>query len=94
MNITKTITTLTTWLNQDTDERIQYESDTDYYYLYDTTGQLIAAWESKQNDDIIKLCATGVNLIWIGKRDYITNAPFVHFVLTSKNTIHNDEDHN
>jgi hypothetical protein len=84
MNITTITTTLTTWLNADTLEKLQYESDTDYYYLYDTTGQLIAAWESKENDDIIKLCASGVETIHLAGKDYIDNPKFVHFVLTNK----------
>ena len=83
MNITTITTTLTTWLNEDTEEKLQYESDTDYYYLYDTTGQLIAAWESKENDDIIKLCASGVETIHLAGKDYIDNPKFVHFILTN-----------
>ena len=84
MNITTITTTLTTWLNTDTLEKLQYESDTDYYYLYDTTGQLIAAWETKENEDIIKLCGCGVQVVHIAGQDYIDNPQFVHFVLTNK----------
>ena len=94
MNITTITTTLTTWLNEDTEEKLQYESDTDSYYYYDQNGELIASWETKENEDIIKLCGCGVQFVHLAGNDYINNPQFVHFVLTSKNTIHNDEDHN
>ena len=84
MNITKFTTTLTTWLNTDTNEKIQYESDTDTYYYYDQNGELIASWETKENDDIIKLCASGVEIIHLAGNDYIDNPKFVHFILTNK----------
>lgn len=86
MNITTIKTTLTTWLNQDTLEKIQYESDTDTYYFYDHNGELIASWDSVDNDDIIKLCASGVKFIHLAGKDYIDNPQFVHFILTNNET--------
>lgn len=82
MNITKFITTLTTWRNIDSGEKIQYESDTDTYFLFDKDGELTASWETKQNADIIKLCGTGVKPVYIAKHDIIDTPEFVHFVLT------------
>jgi hypothetical protein len=82
MNITTITTTLTTWLNEDTEEKLQYESDTDTYYYYDSDGYLIASWETKENDDIIKLCASGVQTVYLAGKDYIDNPQFVHFILT------------
>jgi len=84
MNITTIKTTLTTWLNEDTEEKLQYENDTDSYYYYDHNGYLIASWETKENDDIIKLCASGVQTVHLAGNDYIDNPKFVHFVLTHK----------
>ena len=84
MNITTITTTLTTWLNADTEEKLQYESDTDTYYYYDSNGELIASWETKENDDIIKLCASGVQTVYLAGKDYIDNPKFVHFILTNK----------
>jgi hypothetical protein len=84
MNITTITTTLTTWLNEDTEEKLQYESDTDSYYYYDSDGYLIASWETKENEDIIKLCGCGVQTVYLTGKDYIDNPQFVHFVLTHK----------
>ena len=86
MNIFKTITTLTTWINADTDEKLQYESDTDTYYYYDSDGELTASWETKENEDIIKLCGCGVEIVWLPGKDYIDNPKFVHFILTNNET--------
>ncbi len=86
MNIITITTTLTTWLNEDTGEKIQYESDTDTYYYYDSDGELTASWETKENDDIIKLCASGVKIIHLAGKDYINNPKFVHFILTNNET--------
>jgi len=84
MKITTITTTLTTWLNADTDEKLQYESDTDTYYYYDSDGELTASWETKENEDIIKLCGCGVQFVHLASKDYINNPQFVHFVLTHK----------
>jgi hypothetical protein len=84
MNITTITTTLTTWLNEDTEEKLQYESDTDAYYYYDPIGKLTASWCTAENDDIIKLCGCGVEIVWLPGKDYIDNPQFVHFVLTNK----------
>jgi hypothetical protein len=84
MNITTITTTLTTWLNADTLEKLQYESDTDTYYFYDHNGELTASWDSVDNNDIIKLCASGVKIIHLPGKDYIDNPQFVHFILTNK----------
>lgn len=86
MNITTTTTTLTTWLNADTLEKIQYESDTDTYYYYDSDGELTASWETKENDDIIKLCGCGVEIVWLPGKDCIDNPQFVYFILTNNET--------
>jgi hypothetical protein len=86
MNIKTITTTLTTWLNTDTNEKIQYESDTDSYYYYDQNGELTASWETKENEDIIKLCASGVQTVHLAGNDYIDNPQFVHFILTQYET--------
>ena len=86
MNITTITTTLTTWLNSETLEKLQYENDTDTYYYYDSDNELIASWETKENDDIIKLCASGVKIIHLAGKDYIDNPQFVHFILTQYET--------
>jgi hypothetical protein len=86
MNITTITTTLTTWDNEDTDEKLQYESDTDTYYYYDSDGELTASWETKENDDIIKLCGSGVETVHLAGNDYIDNPQFVHFILTQYET--------
>jgi len=86
MNITTIKTTLTTWLNTDTLEKLQYESDTDSYYYYRFDGELTASWETKENDDIIKLCASGVQTVHLAGNDYIDNPKFVHFILTQYET--------
>jgi hypothetical protein len=84
MNITTITTTLTTWLNEDTEEKLQYENDTDAYYFYDHNGELTASWDSVHNEYIIKLCASGVETVHLPGKDYIDNPQFVHFVLTNK----------
>lgn len=86
MNITTITTTLTTWLNEDTEEKLQYESDTDDYYYYDPIGKLTASWCTAENDDIIKLCASGVETVHLAGNDYIDNPKFVHFILTNNET--------
>jgi hypothetical protein len=86
MNITTITTTLTTWDNADTDEKLQYESDTDTYYYYDSDGELTASWDGVDNDDIIKLCECGVEIIHLAGKDYIDNPKFVHFILTHNET--------
>jgi hypothetical protein len=83
MNITTITTTLTTWINADTDEKLQYESDTDTYYYYDSDGELTASWGIKENEDIIKLCGCGVQFVHLASKDYINNPQFVHFILTN-----------
>jgi hypothetical protein len=65
-------------------EKLQYESDTDTYYFYDHNGELTASWDSVDNNDIIKLCASGVKIIHLPGKDYIDNPQFVHFILTNK----------
>lgn len=84
MNIQTITNTIRTWINIDTQQHVQYESDTDTYYYFDRDNRITAHWTSQDNENIIKLCASGVQTVYLEYNDHIDNPKFVHHILTSK----------
>lgn len=100
--ITKTITTLTTWRNERTGEKVQFESDTELFYLFNSDGRLTASIELKEADWALKLCDLAVSndkhTLELAGKDFVPNTAFLSAVLTQflhkLNTTHNDDTHN
>ena len=55
-NITKTITSVTTWKIDGSQMRIEYESDNKTFYIWNVDGEIEATFELKEADWIMKLC--------------------------------------
>ena len=84
-NITKTITSVTSWKIDGTKQRIDYESDNKTFYVWDADGDLEASFELHKANWIMKVCGCArENDNWeleIGGKDIITNPLFVENIL-------------
>ena len=97
-NITKTITSVTSWKIDGTKQRIDYESDNKTFYVWNDEGDLEASFELHKANWIMKVCGCArENDNWeleIGGKDIITNPLFVEnildqFLYKAKVNIHN-----
>jgi hypothetical protein len=83
--INKTITTLTTWENKQQNQKIEHESDSQYFYFWDD-GRIAASFEEKDAADILKKCdalvSAGFNEMDLSGQDFIPHNAFLSMVLT------------
>lgn len=101
--ITKTITTVTTWLNIQQNQKIEHESDSQHFYFWDD-GRIAALFEEKDAADLLKKCdamiSAGFNEMDLSGQNYIPNNAFLSIVLSQflhvpkVDTIHNNSNHN
>ena len=101
--ITKTITTVTTWLNDQQNQKIQHESDSQTFYFWED-GKIAASFEESDAADLLKKCdaliSAGFNEMDLSGQDFIPHNAFLSMVLSqflhvSKiDTIHNNSNHN
>ena len=101
--ITKTITTVTTWENEQQKQKIEYESDSETFYFWDN-GRISAAFYQDDAADILKKCdaliSAGFNEMDLAGKDLIPNNAFLSIVLSQflhvpkVDTIHNNSNHN
>ena len=84
-NITKTITSVTSWKIDGTKQRIDYESDNKTFYVWNDEGDLEASFELHRADWIMKLCGLARECnnweLEIAGKDIITNPSFVEVIL-------------
>jgi len=103
IHITKQITTVTTWINEEQNQRIEHESDSQNFYFSDK-GKIAASFEEKDAADILKKCdaliSAGFNEMDLSGHDFIPNNAFLSIVLSQflqvpkVDTIHNNSNHN
>ena len=103
-NITKTIQTITTWRNEQTNERIEYCTDSQSFYIWDEGGRLTASIDRKEADWALKLCDLAVSndkhTLELAGKDFVPNTLFLSMVLSQflhvpkVDTIHKDSNHN
>lgn len=61
INVTKTIVCLTTWTNESTGEKIQYESDKQWFYYFNENGNLVLDFDKDQCKEYLQLCDEAVS---------------------------------
>ncbi len=103
IHITKTITTVTTWFNDEQKQKIEHESDSETFYFW-FDGRIEASFEQKYAADILKKCdaliSAGFNEMDLSGQDFIPNNAFLSIVLSQYlhvpkiDTIHKDSNHN
>ena len=101
INVTKTITTLTTWSATELKQKIEFESEYKQFYFWDD-GAISASFDEKDAAEILKRCdaliSAGFNDMTLAGLDFIPNNDFLSMVLTQflhkAPAIHNDETHN
>ena len=83
--ITKTITTVTTWLNEQQNQKIEHESDSQTFYFWED-GAIAASFEEKDAADILKKCdaliSAGFNEMDLSGQNFIPHNAFLSMVLT------------
>ena len=96
INVTKTITTLTTWRNEETGHYIQFESDTKSFYYF-TKNKLAFEFEEQEAAVYLAMADVAVSTNRSELKE-IPDTAFLSMVLTQflhkANTIHNDSNHN
>jgi hypothetical protein len=103
INIKKTINTVTTWFNDEQEQRIEYESDSETFYFW-FDGKIAASFEESDAADLLKKCdaliSAGFNEMDLSGQNYIPNNAFLSMVLSQflhvpkVDTIHKDSNHN
>jgi hypothetical protein len=103
IHITKQITTVTTWFNDEQKQKIEHESDSATFYFWDD-GKIAASFEQKDAADILKKCdaliSAGFNEMDLPDGNFIPNNAFLSIVLSQflhvpkVDTIHKDSNHN
>ena len=101
--ITKTITTVTTWLNDEQKQKIEHESDSQTFYFW-FDGAIAASFDEDDAAEILKKCdamiSAGFNEMDLSGQNYIPNNAFLSIVLSQFlhvpkiDTIHNNSNHN
>ena len=101
--ITKQITTVTTWINEQQKQKIEHESDSETFYFW-FDGRIAASFEQKDAADILKKCdalvSVGFNEMDLPDGNFIPNNAFLSIVLSQflhvpkVDTIHNNSNHN
>ncbi len=103
IHITKSITTVTTWFNDEQKQKIEHESDSQHFYFW-KDGKIAASFEQKDAADLLKKCdaliSAGFNEMDLSGQDFIPNNAFLSIVLSQFlhvpkiDTIHKDSNHN
>jgi hypothetical protein len=103
IHITKQITTVTTWLNEQQNQKIEHESDSATFYFWDD-GKIAASFDESVAADLLKKCdaliSAGFNEMDLSGQNYIPNNAFLSIVLSQFlhvpkiDTIHNNSNHN
>ena len=101
--ITKTITTVTTWLNEQQNQKIEHESDNATFYFWED-GKIAASFDESDAADLLKKCdaliSAGFNEMDLSGQNCIPNNAFLSIVLSQflhvpkVDTIHNNSNHN
>lgn len=101
--ITKTITTVTTWLNEQQNQKIEHESDSQTFYFWED-GKIAASFYQDDAAEILKKCdamiSAGFNEMDLSGQNSIPNNAFLSIVLSQflhvpkVDTIHNNSNHN
>ena len=83
--IIKTITTVTTWLNDEQKQKIEHESDSQTFYFW-FDGAIAASFDESDAADLLKKCdaliSAGFNEMDLSGQNYIPNNAFLSMVLT------------
>jgi hypothetical protein len=86
INITKKVSTITTWQIEKSNERIEYESDNATFYVWNKNNEITASIDLKDAFWTMQLCDLAVSNdkheIQLGSKDYIQNTSFLSMVLT------------
>lgn len=86
INITKKVSTLTTWQIEKSKERIEYESDTATFYVWNADNKITASIDLADAFWTMQLCDLAVSNdkheIQLGGKDYVQNTSFLSMVLT------------
>jgi len=103
INIKKQLTTVTTWFNDEQNQKIEHESDSETFYFW-FDGRIAASFEQKDAADILKKCdaliSAGYNEMDLSGQNFIPNNAFLSIVLSQflhvpkVDTIHNNSNHN
>jgi hypothetical protein len=103
INIRKTIDTVTTWFNDEQNQRVEFETNSDNFYFW-SDGAIRASFEQSEAADMLKKCdaliSAGFNEMDLAGKDFIPNLPFLSMVLSQflhvpkVDTIHKDSNHN
>jgi hypothetical protein len=85
IHITKQITTVTTWINDEQKQKIEHDSDSQIFYFW-FDGAIAASFEEKYATDILKKCdaliSAGFNEMDLPGQDFIPNNAFLSIVLS------------
>ena len=85
IHITKQITTVTTWINDEQKQKIEHESDSQHFYFWED-GKIAASFEEKDAADFLKKCdaliSAGFNEMDLPGQNYIPNNAFLSIVLS------------
>jgi hypothetical protein len=85
IQIRKTITSITTWFNDEQKQRVEYDSDSETFYFW-SDGKITASFEQSEAEDILKKCdaliSAGFNEMDLAGKDFIPNNAFLSMVLT------------
>jgi hypothetical protein len=101
--IKKQITTVTTWFNDEQNQKIEHESDSETFYFW-FDGRIAASFEESDAADLLKKCdaliSAGFNEMDLSGQNFIPNNAFLSIVLSQFlhvpkiDTIHNNSNHN
>ena len=85
IHITKQITTVTTWFNDEQKQKIEHESDSATFYFWDD-GRIAASFDESDAADILKKCdalvSVGFNEMDLPDGYFIPNNAFLSIVLS------------
>ncbi len=103
IHITKQITTVTNWINDEQKQKIEHDSDSETFYFW-FDGAIAASFDQKDAADILKKCdalvSAGFNEMDLSGQNFIPNNAFLSIVLSQflhvpkVDTIHNNSNHN
>ena len=86
INITKKVSTLTTWQIEKSKERIEYESDNATFYVWNEDNEITASIDLADAFWTMQLCDLAVSNdkheIQLGGNNYISHTSFLSMVLT------------
>ena len=86
INITKKVSTLTTWQIEKSKERIEYESDNATFYVWNADNEITASIDLEDAFWTMQLCDLAVSNdkheIQLSGNNYISHTSFLSMVLT------------